>query len=90
MGTSRIGIRQLREDLSQAIRRVRRGHVLEVTDHGHPVARIVPVAPIASGLAQPIAEGKLRPARTREPLPRPLAIRGRMSSEKALEILRGD
>ena len=41
----RIGIRQLKDrDLSRAIRRAQRGEELIVTDHGVPVARIVPIA----------------------------------------------
>jgi len=90
MRTRRIGIRELREDLSRAIRRVRRGQILEVTDHGHPVARLVPVVPVAGVLGQAIAEGRVRPARTTERLPKALAVRSRMSSERAMEILRGE
>ena len=40
--TAQIGVRQLREGLSRALRRVRAGETLEITDHGRPVARIVP------------------------------------------------
>jgi len=45
MSERRIGIRKLREDLSRAIRRVRRGEVRVVTDRGLPVARLVPIVP---------------------------------------------
>lgn len=90
MTTTRIGIRELREDLSRAIRRVRRGQVLEVTDHGHPVARLVPIVSVAGVLGEAIAEGRVRPARTMEPLPKALASRSRMSSEQAIEMLRDE
>ena len=85
----RIGIRELREDLSKAIRRVRRGYVLEVTDRGQPVARIVPITPTMGGLSELIAEGKVRPPRSSGPLPRPLELPSRMSSEEAIDRLRG-
>jgi prevent-host-death family protein len=39
----RIGIRQLRQHASQYLARVTNGEILEITDRGRPVARIVPV-----------------------------------------------
>ena len=38
----RIGIRALQQHASAVVRRVREGEPLEVTDHGHPVALLVP------------------------------------------------
>lgn len=90
MKTHRIGIRELREDLSRAIRRVRKGQVLEVTDHGHPVARIVPIAPVIGDLGELIAAGKVRPPRSSGPLPAPLDLPSRMTSEEAIDRLRGE
>lgn len=52
-----VGIRELRKNASGVIRRVREGEVIIVTDHGTPVARIVPTRPgslselIEAGLA---------------------------------------
>lgn len=40
--SSSIGIRELRQQASAVLRRVAAGETFEVTDHGHPVARIVP------------------------------------------------
>ncbi|MCL4445603.1 MAG: type II toxin-antitoxin system prevent-host-death family antitoxin [Actinobacteria bacterium] len=40
-----IGIRELRQQASAVIRRVLDGESIEVTNHGHPVARIVPIRP---------------------------------------------
>ena len=44
MGTreKRIGIRQLKSTLSECVREVRAGRTIVVTDHGQPVARIIP------------------------------------------------
>ena len=46
MGTreKRIGIRELKSTLSQCVREVRAGRTIVVTDHGQPVARIIPEA----------------------------------------------
>lgn len=46
MGTreKRIGIRELKSTLSECVREVRAGRTIVVTDHGQPVARIVPEA----------------------------------------------
>ncbi len=44
MGTSekRIGIRKLKSTLSECVREVRAGRTIVVTDHGQPVARMIP------------------------------------------------
>ena len=38
-----VGIRELRQQTSALLKRVVKGEVIEVTDHGHPIARIVPL-----------------------------------------------
>lgn len=55
--TGQIGIRELRQNLSKTIDRVRAGETIEVTKDGDPVARIVPVT-YPTKLDQLIAEGK--------------------------------
>ena len=90
MAAKRVGIRELREDLSRIVRRVQRGEVVEVTDRGHPVARLVPMGPLGGALADLVAAGKVRPARERAPLPQPLDLPSRMTSEAAIAMLRGD
>jgi len=40
----RIGIRELKATLSECVREVRAGRTIVVTDHGRPVARIIPEA----------------------------------------------
>ena len=55
-----IGIRELRDGLSRHIAAVRDGATITVTDHGQPVARIIPVgAPTA--LERLIADGVVQP-----------------------------
>jgi prevent-host-death family protein len=57
-----IGIRELRDGLSRHLAQVRAGHIVTVTDHGVPVARIVPVG-TPSNLEQLIADGRVTPAK---------------------------
>ncbi len=51
-----VGIRELRQQTSRVLKRVVSGEVVEVTEHGHPIARIVPLRP--SILDQLTAEGR--------------------------------
>lgn len=53
-----VGIRELRQNLSVHLARVKRGERLEVTEHGHPVALLVPLPQPAFGLERLIAEGR--------------------------------
>ncbi len=40
-----MGIRELQQQAPAVISRVRDGEILVLTDHGHPVARIMPAGP---------------------------------------------
>lgn len=40
---NRVGVRELRQNLSVYLRRVRRGETLEVTERGRPVAVLQPI-----------------------------------------------
>ena len=53
---NRVGIRELRQQASAVLRRVVDGEVIEVTEHGHPIARIVPLRP--GLLDQLVLEGR--------------------------------
>lgn len=53
----RVGIRELRQNASAVLRRVAAGEVVEVTDRGRAVARIVPMHE-ASRLEQLLTEGR--------------------------------
>ena len=56
-----VGIRELRDHVSAVIRRVEAGEVIDVTDRGRPVARLVPLRETGV-LDRLIAEGKAIPA----------------------------
>jgi prevent-host-death family protein len=86
----RVGVRELRQNLSVWLRRVKEGESLEVTEHGHVVARLVPAKDHGSVLERLIAEGKATPA-SRSPAdlrvpPGPVTDRG----TRALQELRED
>jgi prevent-host-death family protein len=44
MAMSRVGVAELKNNLSRHLRAVQTGEVIEVTDHDRPIARLVPVA----------------------------------------------
>ena len=74
-----VGVRELRDGLSRYLAEVRAGRTITVTDHGRPVARIVPVDE-SSPLERLIAEGLVQPARQRErSAPRPVEASGTVS-----------
>lgn len=56
-----VGIRELRDTLSRQLHRVREGHTVTVTDHGKPIARIVPIEG-QSVFERLVAEGKITAA----------------------------
>jgi len=69
----RVGVRELRNNLSRYLARVHAGDEIVVTDHGREIARVVPIAKgerkpnaldrlVAAGLVAP-------PVKTRRPLP---------------------
>ena len=60
-----VGIRELRQNASTLLDRVEAsGMSIEITNHGHPVARLVPIPRQAqSSRAQMIDAGVLRPGR---------------------------
>jgi prevent-host-death family protein len=74
-----IGVRELRDQLSRHLAEVREGRTVTVTDHGRPIARIVPVHR-PTKLEQLREEGRIQRARTRKhPAPAPLATAGTIS-----------
>lgn len=75
----KVGVKELRNQLSRYLAAVRDGHTVTVTDHGHPIARIVP-ADTPTALERLIAEGRVRPgSRPKRPSPEPIVVAGRVS-----------
>lgn len=57
-----VGVRELRQNASAVLRRVKAGEIVEVTERGEPVARLVPIKPL-SPYQQMIADGRVRLAK---------------------------
>ena len=84
-----IGIRNLRDNLSRHLETVKNGGEITVTDHGRPVARIVPFKE-PTRIERMIAEGKITlPTRPKGgPLPEPIKYTGKPLSEIVIEMRR--
>lgn len=84
----RVGVRELRQNLSVYLDRVKAGETLEVTEHGQPVAQLGPRPPRSTSIIdQLIAEGRITPAkRSHKDLPPPPKIPGRPLSEILQEM----
>jgi prevent-host-death family protein len=88
-----MGIRDLRQQMSAVLKRVVLGETIEITDHGHPIARIIPFRP--GGLTQLVLEGRATEAvgdllDMANDLGLPAKNRGPMLPSEALEELRDD
>jgi prevent-host-death family protein len=85
-----VGIAELRQNLSEYLRRVERGERLVVTDRNRPVAELGPPPATGAALDRLIAEGRLqRPLR--RGLPEPLELDGHPRAlTKALDEIRGE
>ena len=59
MAREQVGVRELRQNLSVHLRRVRTGATLEVTDHGRPVAILSPLPEAMTPLARLRLEGRI-------------------------------
>ncbi len=90
---TRVGIRELRDNLKDVLDKVELGATIEVTKNGRTIAMIVP-KPSDDGVERLIAEGKLLPSRSgsrnvrlpRRVLPPP----GGPASAEAIDEMRGD
>jgi prevent-host-death family protein len=53
-----VGVREIRQNLSVYLERVKRGEALEITEHGRPVAVLAPLPKMGSLTARLVAEGR--------------------------------
>jgi prevent-host-death family protein len=89
--SAHVGARELRQNLSEVLKRVQNGERLIVTSHNRPVAELAPLSGRTRTLAQLIAEGKATPAE--KPLefnPVKLEDADPYAATKALEYVRGE
>ena len=86
-----VGVRELRQNLSIYLDRVKKGEALTVTEHGAAVAILRPLAPVSNMLARIVAEGRATPpVRSVRQLPRPLAVRLEKPLAEILDDLRDE
>jgi prevent-host-death family protein len=86
-GVKQVGIRELNQHASKVIDRVRNGEVIEVTDRGRPVARVVPITDTPGLLGRLVQEGRAVPpgARGTIPMPPVAGDAGRSASDEVAE-----
>ena len=60
---SRVGVRELRQNLSIYLDRVKDGESLEVTERGHVVARLSPSEEGSSTYEQMVNDGRINPGK---------------------------
>ncbi|HEX5742097.1 MAG TPA: type II toxin-antitoxin system prevent-host-death family antitoxin [Pilimelia sp.] len=69
-GVEQIPMRALNQDTAGVLARVQNGEVVEVTNRGRPIARIVPIG--AEELNDLVASGAALAPTIREPFPMPV------------------
>lgn len=86
-----VGVRELRQNLSVYLARVKKGQVLAVTEHGQAVAELRPVPIPTDALARLVEEGRvLPPRRALSALPPPLQLQTGRPASAVLDELRED
>lgn len=82
-----IGVRALRDRLSRHLESVKAGQTIVVTEHGQPIAKIVPMNG-QSVLDRLIAEGRVTPAKSSTgELPPPIKLKdGATVSDIVIEL----
>ena len=58
---ARVGVRELRQNLSVYLERVMAGEALQVTDRGHVVAMLVPLPHASTTIERLVAAGRATP-----------------------------
>ncbi len=81
-----VGIRELKQRLSEIIDLVASGETIRVTDRGVPKAVLSP-APSSDPLASGVAEGWIKPASRRGPIGRGPRLK---SERRVLDVLTED
>lgn len=86
-----VGVRELRQNLSVYLDRVKKGEAMSVTEHGHVVAMLRPPEATGSLTERLVAEGRARPAtRTIGDLPKPLRVKLTCTLSALLDDQRDD
>ncbi len=88
-GMTRIGVRELRQNASRYLALVKAGQVVDVTERGTLIARLVPPTPAMTERERLIATGRLVGAKSEFRLPERLVVgEGGPSTSVVLDDLR--
>jgi len=85
-----VGVRELRQNASKVLDAVKAGAIIEITEHGVPVARLAPIKRslydeyIESGLIKPAENPDWRPTKN------PVKITGSKTSTEVLMEMRAE
>jgi prevent-host-death family protein len=85
----RIGVRELRQNASKYLARVKAGETVEVTERGTLIALLVPPTPSQSARDRLVAQGKLIPGSGR-PIRFPTRVKADLNSGAVLDEMRED
>jgi len=80
---SDVGVRELKQHLSEYLERASQGETIRVTDRGRPKAMIGPI-PGRDRIEQGIAEGWITPAKSSKGLTRIARVKSELRSEDVL------
>jgi prevent-host-death family protein len=85
-----VGVRELRQNASKVLDQVKDGAIIEITEHGVPVARILPIT--KSLYDEYIESGLIKPARNPDwrPTKNPVKIIGKKTSTEILMEMRAE
>jgi len=88
--TQSVGVRELRQNASKVLDQVKDGAIIEITEHGVPVARISPIT--KSLYDEYIESGLIKPARNPDwrPTKNPAKIIGKKTSTDILMEMRAE
>lgn len=76
----KVGVRELKNKLSHYLEAAKEGQEVIVTDHGKPIARLIPIGETGDRLAELIARGEARaPLSPVRSIPKPIKARGTVS-----------
>lgn len=88
----RLGLREANQRFSKAIKAVRAGEEVVLTERGRPIAVLKPLRPQhdeAAALRRMMDEGLVVPASRRGPMPaprwRPVGVKGKRMSQTVIE-----
>jgi len=85
----RLGLREANQRFSKAIRAVRAGKEVVLTERGHPIAVIKPIRDEDATLRAMVDEGLIAPAARKGPMPtpswRPVKVKGKPLSQTVIE-----